>query len=47
MSMPGGELDINIREDWSIKMRGAVEEVAVGNLSSDILRRIDVINGQS
>ncbi|MGB2692728.1 MAG: diaminopimelate epimerase [Thermodesulfobacteriota bacterium] len=44
VSMPGGELDINIRDDWSIKMRGAVEEVAVGNLSADILKRIDEIN---
>jgi len=44
VSMPGGELDISIRDDWSIKMRGAVEEVAVGNLSSDILKRIDDIN---
>ncbi len=47
VSMPGGELDINIRDDWSIKMRGAVEEVAVGNLSSDILKRIDILNGHS
>lgn len=47
VSMPGGELNINIREDWSIKMRGAVEEVAVGNLSSDILKRIDILNGRS
>lgn len=44
VSMPGGELDINIRDDWTIKMRGAVEEVAVGNLSTDILKRIDEIN---
>ncbi|MEZ4547292.1 MAG: hypothetical protein R3B51_06060 [Thermodesulfobacteriota bacterium] len=22
VSMPGGELDIEIREDWTIKMRG-------------------------
>ena len=44
VSMPGGDLDINIREDWSIKMRGAVEEVAVGNLSSDILKRIEALN---
>ncbi len=46
VSMPGGELDINIRKDWSIKMRGAVEEVAVGNLSSDILSRIEEISGK-
>jgi len=38
--MPGGELEIEIREDWSIKMRGAVEEVASGNLSEDIVHRI-------
>jgi len=45
VSMPGGELGITIRDDWSIKMRGAVEEVAVGNLSPDILKNIDEING--
>jgi diaminopimelate epimerase len=38
--MPGGELEIEIREDWSIKMRGAVEEVASGALSEDIVHRI-------
>ena len=45
VSMPGGELDITIRDDWSIKMRGAVEEVAVGNLSPDILKKIGEIDG--
>jgi diaminopimelate epimerase len=40
VSMPGGELDIEIREDWSIKMRGAVEEVAYGTLSDDLIGRI-------
>jgi len=44
VSMPGGELDINIRDDWSIKMRGAVEEVAEGNLSIDLLKRIDMLS---
>ncbi|MCK5392315.1 MAG: diaminopimelate epimerase [Deltaproteobacteria bacterium] len=43
VSMPGGELDINIRDDWSIKMRGAAEEVAEGTLSIDLLKRIDMI----
>lgn len=41
VSMPGGELDIEIRDDWSIKMRGPVEEVASGKLSADLLERID------
>ena len=40
VSMPGGELDIEIRPDWSIKMRGAVEEVAYGTLSADLIERI-------
>jgi diaminopimelate epimerase len=43
VSMPGGELDITIRDDWSIKMRGAVEEVAEGHLSIDLLKRIDML----
>jgi len=45
VSMPGGELDITIRDDWSIKMRGAVEEVAEGHLSIDLLKRIDALSG--
>ncbi len=40
VSMPGGELDIEIREDWTIMMRGAVEEVTSGTLSRDLLDRI-------
>jgi len=40
VSMPGGELDIEIREDWTIKMRGPVEEVTSGTLSPDLLGRI-------
>ncbi len=40
VSMPGGELDIEIRPDWSIRMRGAVEEVAYGTLSDDLIGRI-------
>ncbi len=44
ISMPGGELDIEIREDWTIKMRGAVEEVAAGSLSKDMLDRIESLS---
>ncbi len=40
VSMPGGELDIEIRDDWSLKMKGAVEEVSYGTLSDDLLERI-------
>jgi diaminopimelate epimerase len=44
VSMPGGELQIEIREDWSIKMRGPVEEVCEGTISKDLLERIGSIN---
>lgn len=38
--MPGGHLDINVEEDWSITMRGEVEEVFSGILSDDLLHRL-------
>jgi diaminopimelate epimerase len=38
--MPGGELQIEVREDWSLKMRGAVEEVCEGTISKDLLEKI-------
>lgn len=44
ISMPGGDLDIEIREDWSIKMKGAVEEVAAGSLSEDMVKRIKALS---
>ncbi|MFQ5787564.1 MAG: diaminopimelate epimerase [Thermodesulfobacteriota bacterium] len=40
VSMPGGELQIEIREDWSIKMRGPVEEICNGTISEDLNLRI-------
>lgn len=46
VSMPGGELGIEIREDWSIKMRGAVEEVAHGTLSGDLIDRIKTLGAE-
>ncbi|MCI0455284.1 MAG: diaminopimelate epimerase [Candidatus Dadabacteria bacterium] len=44
VAMPGGELKIEIREDWSIKMRGPVEEVFVGTISQDLLEEINKIS---
>ena len=38
--MPGGHLDITVAEDWSITMRGEVEEVFSGILSEDLLCRL-------
>ncbi|MCY4262260.1 MAG: diaminopimelate epimerase [Candidatus Dadabacteria bacterium] len=47
VEMPGGHLDINVAEDWSITMRGEVEEVFSGTLSEDLLyslRSLSTVN---
>lgn len=41
VSMPGGELQIEVREDWSLRMRGPVEEICEGSISKDLLERIN------
>ena len=43
VSMPGGELDVTVREDWTIRMKGPVEEVCTGTLSRDLLERISTL----
>ncbi|HEV8230363.1 MAG TPA: diaminopimelate epimerase, partial [Candidatus Limnocylindria bacterium] len=45
ISMPGGQLGIAIADDGEIRMRGPVEEICTGDLSPDLLRRIDAISG--
>jgi diaminopimelate epimerase len=35
--MPGGELIIEVRPDWSLRLEGAVEEICVGTLSPDLV----------
>ncbi|HLE44326.1 MAG TPA: diaminopimelate epimerase, partial [Methylomirabilota bacterium] len=35
--MPGGELGIEVRPDYSIRLRGPVAEVCVGELAPDLL----------
>jgi len=40
VEMPGGELGIEIRDDWSIRMKGPVEEVIEGTISPDLLNKI-------
>ncbi len=35
--MPGGELAIDVRPDWSIRLRGPVEEVYTGIFSRDLM----------
>ena len=38
VTMPGGRLRIGIAKDGEIRMRGPVEEICSGDLSSDLLR---------
>jgi diaminopimelate epimerase len=35
--MPGGELRIEVRPDWSLRLDGPVEEVCAGTLSADLV----------
>ena len=35
--MPGGTLDVEVRPDWSIRLRGPVEEVYAGSFSQDFV----------
>jgi diaminopimelate epimerase len=41
VSMPGGQLSIGIAADGEIRMRGPVEEICTGDLSPDLLRRLE------
>ena len=40
INMPGGTLNISVRENWSIRMKGIVEEVATGIISNDLIAKI-------
>lgn len=40
ISMPGGNLEITVGDDWKIKMRGGVEEVFTGKFSDDLLEKL-------
>ena len=37
--MPGGELSVDVRPDWSIRLQGPVEEVYTGTLSREFTER--------
>jgi diaminopimelate epimerase len=37
--MPGGELAVHVREDWSLRLEGPVEEVYTGTLSDEFVQR--------
>jgi diaminopimelate epimerase len=38
--MPGGHLAVEVREDWSIRLEGPVEEVCTGVLSAEFERQL-------
>jgi len=37
--MPGGELSVHVRPDWSLRLEGAVEEVCTGVLNREFVER--------
>ncbi|HEV2129699.1 MAG TPA: diaminopimelate epimerase [Longimicrobiaceae bacterium] len=41
--MPGGILEVEVRDDWSILLRGPVEGVYRGELTQGMLRRLEVL----
>ena len=43
VTMPGGSLRVEISPTGELRLRGPVEEIAAGDLSSDFLRRIAAI----
>lgn len=40
--MPGGTLSVTVRDDWTVVLRGPVENVHRGTLADDLLRRMDL-----
>ena len=40
--MPGGELSVDVRPDWSIRLRGPVEEVYTGTFSRDLTAALEM-----
>jgi diaminopimelate epimerase len=40
--MPGGELSVDVRPDWSIRLQGPVEEVYTGTFSRDLMAALEM-----
>lgn len=40
VTMPGGELEVTVGDDYAIRLRGPVEEVMVGDFSADLLQHL-------
>lgn len=45
VAMPGGELSVEVSPGFEIRMTGPAEEVAAGNLSGDILKKLSGAGG--
>jgi len=43
ISAPGGDLRIQVGEDWSIRMTGPAEEVYAGTLSADLVAALNAM----
>jgi diaminopimelate epimerase len=41
--MPGGSLDVEVRDDWSILLRGPVEGVFWGEATPGMLARLKAV----
>ncbi|QIA06931.1 diaminopimelate epimerase [Draconibacterium halophilum] len=42
IKMPGGDLSIEIDEDWEIRMTGEVREIGTGTLSAEIIQDLEL-----
>jgi len=42
--MPGGELSIEVRPDWSLRLQGPAEEVCTGTLSPELVAALKTSN---
>lgn len=40
VTMPGGDLEVTVGQDYAMRLRGPVEEVMTGDLSADLLARL-------
>ncbi|MCL6552447.1 MAG: diaminopimelate epimerase [Firmicutes bacterium] len=46
VAMPGGELRIQVAEDWRIRMTGPASEVYAGTLSDDLVEALAALDGR-
>ena len=41
--MPGGALQVHVRDDWSLVLRGPVESVYRGSFTDGMRRRLEML----